>query len=361
MISHSSIVKARPLMLDRISRVLLIQLGDIGDVVLTTGGITALHQAFPRWRISIAVREKARELMEDCPFIDEVLVADKPSGPFRERLISAARPIYVCRRAGFDLAIDFRTGTRGAFLALLSGASQRISFFSDDGASWRNWAFTHLAEIPYEIGTYVGDYYHGILKVFDLSPASGSPRLWVNPVRQARVDKLCRLSGFDPLAPFIALQPFSLWPYKELPDSLYVELIERMSKTCGMPVVITGGPGERSRGDAISRRCRHQPVNLAGQTSIGEMAALLSRSRLFIGIDSAGLHIAAAVGRPTVGIFGPSAPASWAPRGERHRAVQPSGSCVPCRDKGCRNSGISLCLQRMPVDIILSAAAELLQ
>ncbi len=354
---NTVLVKGAALRLDQIRRVLLIQLGDIGDVVLTTGSITALHQAFPEWRLAVAVREKAGELMQDCPIITQD-GRGKRRGALHQRLAATAKQIYDWRSAEYDLVIDFRTGTRGAVMARLSGAPQRISFFADDEPFWRNHAFTHLAQIPYESGTYVADYYHRILAVFDLSPAPGPLQLWVNPARRELTDQLCRAADIDPLAPFIALQPFSLWPYKELPDNLYIELIDRLVEMCAMPVVITGGPGDRPRAEAIQARCRRQAVSLAGRTSIGEMAALLSRSRLFIGIDSAGLHIAAAVGCPTVGIFGPSAPASWAPRGASHRTVQPLDNCVPCRDKGCRNTGVSLCLQRMPIDIVLAAVRD---
>ncbi len=218
---------------------------------------------------------------------------------------------------------------------------------------WRNWAFTHLADLPYQVGTYVADYYHQILQVVGLSAQPGPLRLWVDPGRQRRVDHLCQEAGFNPRSPYVVIQPFSLWSYKELPRNHYVQLIEAIHRQFDLPVVIVGAPTEREKAEAILDRCRSKAFNFAGKTSIGELAALLSRSLLFVGIDSSGLHMAAAVGCPTVGIFGPSAPASWAPRGEQHKVVQPDEPCVPCRNKGCQDTEVSQCLQRWPVENIL--------
>ena len=93
--------------------------------------------------------------------------------------------------------------------------------------------------------------------------------------------------------------------------------------------------------------------NLAGKTSLGELPAVLKKSSLLIGIDSAAVHIAAAVGIPTITIFGPSSPVSWAPRGKKHRIIQKDMPCVPCRQKGCNNSEVSRCLNELePEEVI---------
>lgn len=351
----SRVIKGGPLALDAIERLLLIQSGDIGDVVLSTPCIVALRRRFPQCKIAVAVRKKARELMEDCPLIDGVLVVDQTAGAPLRKWVSAAMQIRLWRKTRFDLAIDLRTGTRGAIMAWVCGAPLRISFYARDEVVWRNWMFTHLADIPYVAGMYVAEYYHLLLKAFGISDRPGPLRLWVNPQRQERLDGRCREMGFNPSLPFIALQPFSLWPYKELPDEHYIRLVERVHSSIGIPVVIIGGPDDQARASAMCRRIGPGAINMAGKTTIGELPGLLAHSRLFVGIDSAGLHIAAAVGCPTVGIFGPSASSSWAPRGKKHLVIQAQEPCSPCRSKGCRNSEESPCLQRMSVISILDA------
>ena len=94
--------------------------------------------------------------------------------------------------------------------------------------------------------------------------------------------------------------------------------------------------------------------NFAGKTSINMFAAVLKACKLFIGGDSAGIHIAAAVGTPTVGIFGPASVSVWAPRGERHTVVYKKLPCTPCDLKGCESMGISKCLEKLTVDEVVS-------
>lgn len=299
--------------------------------------------------------------MDDCPLVDKVIVADKNTGSLLKQGTEVRTQIRILRKAKFDLAIDFRTGTRGSILAWISGAPQRIAFYSDHETFWRNWGFTHLVDLPYKLGTYVADYYHQILSAFGLSAQPGPLRLWINPDRQQRVDHLCATEGFNPRSPFVIIQPFSLWSYKELPLNHYVQLIEAIHRQFDIPVVIAGGSTEKEKAETVLDRCQCKVFNLVGKTSIGELVTLLSRSLLFVGIDSSGLHIAAAVGCPTVGIFGPSAPASWAPRGEQHKVVQPDEPCVPCRNKGCEDTEVSQCLQRLPVENILTVIEGQLQ
>jgi heptosyltransferase-3 len=357
----SRIVKGRPLTEQGIRRLLLIQSGDIGDVVLSTPCITSLRDRFPRVSLTVAVRRKARQLMDDCPLIDHVLVVDEMKGSARRRITSALQQAFYWRRARFDLAIDLRTGSRGAIMARVSGAPRRVSFYADNEAFWRNRLFTHLAKIPYTKGTYVADYYHLLLETFLVTSRTGPLQLWINPERQRRVDRICLEKGIDPLKPFIALQPFSLWQYKELPEEHYIQLIGTIHSRFQVPVAVIGGPAEKDRALRLCNGLDRAAVSLAGETSIGELCALLARSCLMVGIDSSGLHIAAAVGCPTIGIFGPSASASWAPRGLDHLAIQATEPCSACRDKGCHGSGVSLCLQRLPVAPILEAIEKQLQ
>lgn len=114
-------------------------------------------------------------------------------------------------------------------------------------------------------------------------------------------------------------------------------------------ILITGGLDEKQKSLGITRSFEKGVYNLVGKTTLGQLAGILSISDLFIGVDSAGLHISAAVGTPTVSIFGPSSAISWAPRGDRHQIVTNKMDCVPCRQKGCDGTEKSLCLETLTV------------
>ena len=123
----------------------------------------------------------------------------------------------------------------------------------------------------------------------------------------------------------------------------------------GLPVIVAGSPEESARADELKRMSGLNVYNFAGKTSIGMFAAVLKESKLFIGGDSAGIHISAAVGTPTVSIFGPASSFAWAPRGKQHAIVYNQKiSCVPCDLKGCEGRGISRCLDELAVDEVIS-------
>lgn len=152
----------------------------------------------------------------------------------------------------------------------------------------------------------------------------------------------------------VAVQPFSLWGYKEWKKEKMAALIRRVHKDHGLPVLIIGGPDERERAEEIAALVGDGVFNLAGQTSIALLPAVLKGCCLFIGVDSAGLHIAAAVGTPTIGLYGPSGFATWAPKGEGHVIVHKEIPCVPCHRKGCEDSMKSRCMEELGVDEVYS-------
>ena len=332
--------------------ILIIQLGDIGDVVLSIPAFRTVRENFPKAKVTVAVRAKAHELITQIPWVDGGIAVNEdrrsPLGELRHQ-----REFFsLVRRHRFDLAFDLRTGTRGAILAFLSGAKERVGFLDPDGL-WRNRLFTHLYRLEYRLPQHVSAYYSSLLRAHGLTLSEAAPEMRVPPEMRQRAAKILQAEGAPAELPVIAIQPFSLWRYKEWDIDKLVLLAKRILANCRASIAITGSPDERSRAeDIVGRFGPDTPhvYNLAGKTSLGELSALISACRLFIGLDSAGVHIAAAVGTPTVTIFGPSAPASWAPIGESHAFVQKDLPCVPCRQKGCDGSGISRCLEELEVD-----------
>ncbi|MBA3004355.1 MAG: glycosyltransferase family 9 protein [Desulfurivibrio sp.] len=334
--------------------ILLIQLGDIGDVVLTLPCVRAMREAYPHARINVVAWDKAAELLEDCPWLDQVIAVTKRSRSFLGELRFQVVFFRSLRRLQCDLAIDLRTGTRGAIMAFLSGASQRVGFYAEDGKLWRNRLFTGLLKREYIPGMHVADYLLCLLEAFGITTEQRTPMLAVADDKLEKIRILFEGEGVPQDKKIVAVQPFSLWQYKEWGRDKYIALIQWLKEEYGVAVLVTGSAAEKERAEEIVRCCDTGCYNFAGKTSIAMYAALLKQCQLFIGVDSAGLHIAAAVGTPTVGIFGPSSPESWAPRGGQHLIVQKKMPCVPCRQKGCNNSEQSRCLDELTLEEVRS-------
>ena len=161
--------------------------------------------------------------------------------------------------------------------------------------------------------------------------------------------------------PFIHLHPASRWRFKCWPADKNAELIDRLAAE-GFKIVITAAPetDEIALVEQILRKSSSKPLNLAGKLTIKELGALAARARLFIGVDSMPMHLAAAMGTPTVALFGPSGEQEWGPWGVAHRVVTSGHSCRPCGLDGCGGGKVSECLSTLPVEPVLAAARELL-
>ncbi|MEW5909065.1 MAG: glycosyltransferase family 9 protein [Thermodesulfobacteriota bacterium] len=158
----------------------------------------------------------------------------------------------------------------------------------------------------------------------------------------------------------VILHPFSLWSYKEWREEGWIRLMKDLIQFPSRSVVIIGSLSDRERISKMIKPFEFGVFNLAGKTSIGEIPELLGLSRLFIGVDSGIMHIAGAVGIPSIALFGPSSSLTWAPRNRFHTTVAMEMPCRPCRQKGCLGSEISQCLDQLSYEDVKKAVdAEL--
>jgi heptosyltransferase-3 len=178
---------------------------------------------------------------------------------------------------------------------------------------------------------------------------------------------------------FVHVHPASRWTFKCWPADRVAALCDALAAK-GWPIVLTSAPDAKEKAliadvraarDKVALLCTTfgsssaPTLDLSGQLSLKELAALTAQARLFVGVDSAPMHIAAAMGTPVVAIFGPSGDREWGPWGEfgknRHRVVASmTHPCRPCGLAGCNDSKVSDCLTTLPVSQVLAACEELL-
>ncbi len=352
-----------------VRRLLVIQLGDIGDVVWTVPTLCSLHAAWPSTALSLLVHRGFAGLMEAEPYLHRVFQVPSAQGSLRDRIRGEWDLIRSLRRERFDGVVDLRSGDRGAFMARLTGASLRVALWCDDASALRNRLFSHLV---HPVGEHVrrslgaAEQSLRIVRALGVPTLTSVPVLHVSPTALTSVDRLRESLG-SPNAtdqaggrPFVTLNPFSRWAYKEWPLERWAEVIDWIGTVWGVETVVVGQASERERAESLARACPGWVQNAAGRTSLAELAALLSRSRLHVGVDSAAPHIAAAVGTPTVTLYGPTDWRDWAPVGERHSVVVSDRACVPCHRKGCEDRGRSLCLEDLSVERVQEAVGSAL-
>lgn len=343
-------------------KALIVQLGDIGDVVLTTPTIRAVAETWPGTRVSILVRKGIASLLRADPHIDRIFEAGKSGGGLREIRRENLCLVRALRREKFDLAIDLRTGDRGAIMTFLSGARVRVGRHEKGKPFWHDHAFTRIVE-PKE-GPHAAhpgaDQSLRVVREIGVDTSDTAPRLQLAPEDLCRATELLAGTGLAPADRWVTVSPFSRWKYKEWDYERWAEVIDWLWQDRRIASVIVGSREEAAAAADIADRCGPHAHNFAGKTSLGELAALISLAILHVGVDSAPPHIAAAVGTPTVTIFGPSNWKSWTVQDATHRVVTTDMDCVPCGNKGCNDSEQSICLDRLEAGRLENVLGEVL-
>jgi len=346
--------------------ILIIQLGDIGDVVWSIPTFWAVKNAYPDAKLSLLVREGFGNLFDADPAVKQVFEVKQYHGSLVVRLRAQVAFLKSVRKGGFDLVFDLRTDERGAFMARLTGAPFRASLVCREGPFYRNRLFSHLifpANENIRVRFGAAEQSLRIIRGFGISTGDTVPKLFVEPETLGRMKKLIDKHGVysqaqdDVSTDFVTVNPFSRWSYKEWPLDNWVAIGAWLWSEYRIPAVIVGSAMERARAEALVKSGSGvaKIYNMAGETNLAELAALLSLSRLHVGVDSAAPHIAAAVGTPTITLYGPSDWRDWAPVGEQHQVVTLDMDCSPCHQKGCDGQGRSRCLENMSVGQVQTA------
>lgn len=344
--------------------ILLIQLGDIGDVVLTTPTIRAVKETFPEACITIFVRKPFGSLLLADQNLYEVVETDRIRGSVFRILVENMRLIRRLQRARFDLVIDLRTGDRGAIFSFLTRAPVRVGRNVHDKKFWRRLAFTSIVSDPKLNLPNVhpgADQSLHVVREIGITTTDSTPRLNVSPSDRAHVLELLAKHGLVPEKKWVSINPCSRWKYKEWEYEKWGEVIDQLWKAHQLPAVLVGSTENAVACQGIAAGRETYTFNLAGKTTLGELVAILQLSSLHIGVDSAASHIAAAVDTPTLTIFGPNNWKAWTVADDFHRVVVAAMPCVPCNQKGCDNTGKSLCIDELGLLEVLRPTEELLE
>lgn len=342
-------------------RALVVRLSSIGDVVHTLPAWSALRRSWPGAELGWAVEPAAAELLADLPEPPRLHVL--PLGRWRRRPWApqawrrARSALAELRRQRYEVAIDFQGLIKSALVARASGAVVHGYGAPDARERWATRLYHETApQAPPG---------HVIDRALHLAAAAGAdaarpgrhefPDLPSAAVRES-VDRRLRESG---TGAFVAVHASGNWPSKRYPGLRWVAVARALHRRTGLRVLWIWGPGER---DDIAELADTAGAGsrLAFPTSLPELAALLRRSRLLIGGDSAPLHLAAAVGTPCVGLFGPTDPGRLGPPAPRDIAVRRLLVCSHCHRRRCP-LGTLQCLDEIEPGELVEAALRRLE
>lgn len=351
--------------LREIRNVLVIKLRHHGDVLLASPVFSALKRLAPHLEIDALVYRETAEMLGSHPAIRRVHTIDrdlKHAGSFR-RLRGELGLWRALRVPRYDLVVHLTEHRRGAWLTRLIHPKYAVGPERSERGWWWRKSFTHRYLVPKAALRHTIETNLDALRRIGMWPGDEDKAPVMVPGAAAQT-RILRLLQTYKLAPkqFIVVHPGSRWLFKSLPAKSTAALIDQLAQD-NWRVVVTGSrdPAERVLIDAILASTNAPVVDLVAQLSLPELAALIGCARLLIGVDSAPMHIATAVGTPVVAAFGPSGEAEWGPTVVPNRVVTSAEfRCRPCGNNGCGGSNISDCLVKLPVSRVVGAARELL-
>lgn len=330
--------------------ILVIKLRYLGDVLLATPTLHALKTAYPASRLTVLVNRGTEEILRANPDVDEIIPLDRGS------IVQQSRFVREIRRRRFDTVMDLTDGDRAAFLTWISGAAVRIGFNAED--RWTGRCYTTV--VSGDPGAHRIERDLAVLAPLGVSVRDRVPRIWLTPEDDARVEQLIGQLGIARDRPWVVVQPGARYWFKAWPPERFAELADRLNDRFGCQVLVGGSPQEAVLTQAVVTRAKSRLLSIAGRSDVRTLAALLKRSALFVGNDTGAMHIAAAVGTPVVGLFGPSNPMEWGPRGGPTEVIYKGLDCRVCFHPTCRR-GEGNCMKQITVEEVMAAAVRQMQ
>jgi heptosyltransferase-3 len=333
--------------LNGVKKILVIKLRQLGDVLLTGPVFGVLKGRFPEARVDAYVYKEAFPMLEGHPGIDGLIGYDrgwKRLGLFK-RLWKEWEMWRLIRKAGYDLVINLTEGDRGAFAAKAARARVRVGF--EPKGRWQKRLYTHVVK-------HCPGLRHTVERNLD-----ALRRIGIFPLFEER-ELFLSVKGAKRWVEgsYVVIHPTSRWRFKCWPVEKMRELTVELLRM-GKRVVFTTGPDrvEREMVDEIVQGL--DVVNLSGKVSLKELGALIEGSELLVCVDSVPFHMASALKKRVVAIFGPTSDVTWGPwRNPEARVVAQNFSCRPCYQDGCGGSKVSDCLATLPVEAVLKVIKE---
>ncbi len=297
-----------------VHRILIVRLSAIGDVLHGVPVLNALRDALPQAFLAWVIEGRTAELLRGHRALDELI--ELPRG-----WLKSPRTVLELRRRlrglRFDTTIDLQGLSKSAIAARLSGARRRIGLAGKDGRELSRWLNNELVHVT---RTHVTDRNLELLAPLGITDPAVRFDLEESPADALSASKM--LGAQQVLVPFAVINPGASWPSKRWPPDRFAAVARHLGQSRGLKsLVVWAGEEERGWAEQIaagSARC----ATMSPPTSLGELAAIARRAAIFVGSDTGPLHLAAAVGTPCVGLFGPMPAARNGPYGPQHITVQ---------------------------------------
>ncbi len=307
--------------------ILIIDFGQLGDVVLSLPALRAVRKKFPPARITVAVGKPGAAVVELSGCADATLVVDRVALRDGRKVLSIARLVKLVRdvrREQFDFVIDLHSLSETNLLGFLSGAPKRL--YSRRPGRSLDYLANFKPRPPIEEDhrkRHLIDRYLDVLLPLGVKDVDRLPLIKTRPVDDQAIEEILKKAKANLGIPLVGLFPGAGHASRRWPIEKFAELAEYLIRNDGVRVLVFGGPEERSYFQH-SRSIFPQDTLVLDKLTIPQLAAAQARLAVFVSNDTGPMHIASAVGTPVVLLLDKRAPESYLPLGDRHRIIYKS-------------------------------------
>ena len=336
-------------------RVLVKEVNWLGDVVMSLPALKAVRQALPQAYLAVLVKRDLAGFFDGAAWIDEVIPYTVARG--LRGLADRRAVVGQIRARRFDLAILFPKSFEAALWATLARVPRRAGVVADG----RGPLLTHKAVLCADVlqRHQVHQYLHLLRQSLGINGDIDDYTPDIHAPHRAQMHAWLADRRRRPHAQLVALAPGAAFgPAKEWPAAHYAALIDLLAQRCKAECVMVGSAGERRKCEEVAAASGEGALIAAGETNVGELMALLSLCDGFAGNDSGSMHVAGALGIPTVGLYGSTDPARTGPLGPKIKVLYRRIECSPCLQRTCR-FGHYDCLRRIAPEEVVQALRDL--
>lgn len=307
--------------------ILVIDFGQLGDVVLSLPALSAIRERFPKATITVAVGKPGADIVELSGSADSTLVVDRVAlrdGPMLISLARIAKLVQGVRRSRFDFVIDLHSLSETNLLGFLSGAPKRL--YSRRPTRSLDFLANFTPRPPVEVDhrqRHLIDRYLDVLIPLGVKDAHRLPHLKTRAADDATVEKILMQAKAEAGAPLVGLFPGAGHPSRRWPIERFAQLADFLARNDHVRILVFLGPEERAFVPDIRRQFPFGTVIL-DKLTIPQVAAAQARLAVFVSNDTGPMHIASAVGTPVVLLLDKRAPQSYLPQGDSHRIIYSS-------------------------------------
>jgi heptosyltransferase-2 len=329
-------------------RILLVRFSSLGDVLLTTPLVRSLRARHPAATITVLTKQVWAPLLSANPHLDQVVTL-APG----QSLVPLARAL---RRASFSDRLDLHASVRTRVLRLLVPGA----WHGYNTRRRERRALITLKQDHYRDHLPVAERYFEAARHLDVKPDGQPAELFISPAAEARAEEWLTRSGLDPMLPLVAFAPGAAHATKRWPLRHWRILAEQLTER-GYGVVVVGGNADKMAGSEIVTSAPGAVASAAGELDLQAAGALIRRTRAMVAGDTGPMHLATAVGKPVVALFGPTVEAfGFFPYRSPAKVLEVDLACRPCSSKGGPRCplGHHRCLEEILPGTVLTAALE---